>query len=227
MAEPASDMPLFEDRRDAGRLLARHLTSERGPDTVVVGLARGGVVTAAEVAAALRAPLDVVAVRKVGHPWQPEYAIGAVTPGEGVYLRGPDGLTAEQVQAAVAEAKARANELDRLLHRYTPAAELDGKTCVLVDDGLATGATMIAAVRWARARGATRVVAAAPVAASASLPPLAAEADALVCPYRLTPFHAVGLYYRRFEQVQDGEVRRLLAAFSPPAHAAARRLREA
>lgn len=220
MAELLAEAPLFADRRDAGRLLARRLESERGTDAVVVGLARGGVVTAAEVASVLRLPLDVVAVRKVGHPWQPEYAIGAVTPGDGVYVRGPDGLTDEQVQAAVGGAKSRAEELDRRLHQDSGPVELAGKTCVLVDDGLATGATMIAAVRWARSRGAARVVAAVPVAALASLPLVEAEADAAVCLHELDPFVAVGFWYGTFDQVEDGEVKRLLAASALAAAAA-------
>lgn len=220
MAELLAEAPLFADRRDAGRLLARRLESERGTDAVVVGLARGGVVTAAEVASALRLPLDVVAVRKVGHPWQAEYAIGAVTPGGGVYVRGPDGLSDEQVHATVERTQAQAAELDRRLHEDTPAIELAGRTSILVDDGLATGATMIAAVRWARSCGAARVVAAVPVAAHASLALIEAEADAVVCPHALDPFVAVGFWYGTFEQVEDGEVKRLLAASALAAAAA-------
>jgi putative phosphoribosyl transferase len=203
---------LFADRRHAGRLLARPLEPERGGNAVVVGLARGGVVVAAEVAVALGLPLDVVAVRKVRHPWQPEYAIGAVTPGAGVYVRGPDGLTPDEVQAAVSAARARAAELDARLHEDSAPIELRGRTCILVDDGLATGATMIAAVRWARSLSAARVVAAVPVAALASVSLLEAEADAVVCPHELDPFGAVGLWYESFEQVEDEDVKRLFAA---------------
>jgi predicted phosphoribosyltransferase len=204
--------PAFVDRRHAGQVLARRLASEKHRDAVVVGLARGGVVVAAEVAAVLGLPLDAVAVRKVRHPAQPEYAIGAVAPGAGVYVRGLDGLTRRQVEAALEDARARAAELDRCLHGTTASLELAGRTCILVDDGLATGATMIAAVRWARRRGAARVVAAVPVAARASLAPIQAEADAVVCPHVSDPFLAVGLWYVRFEQVEDREVERLLAA---------------
>jgi predicted phosphoribosyltransferase len=215
------DAPLFTDRREAGRLLARELEHERGTDAVVVGLARGGVVVAREVAIELGLPLDVVAVRKVGHPWQPEYAIGAVAPGDGTYVRGPDGLTVEQVQAAVESAKARAVELDRLLHEQAPPLDLAGRACILVDDGLATGATMVAAVRWARARRAARVVAAVPVAAKPSLMFLEFEADEVVCPHAVEHFFAVGAWYAEFGQVADEEVRRLLAARpAPPAVAA-------
>src|SRR3970040_326422 len=104
--------PLFRDRREAGKALAVELEDERGPERLVVGLARGGVQVAAEVARALAAPLDVVAVRKIGHPLQPEYGIGAVTPGDGVYVRGPDGLSEEELGAVVEGTKATAALLD-------------------------------------------------------------------------------------------------------------------
>jgi putative phosphoribosyl transferase len=202
--------PLFADRREAGRALVALLEAERGPGLVVVGLARGGVETAAEVARALAAPLDVVAVRKIGHPWQPEYGIGAVTPGDGVYVRGPNGLTEEQLAAVVEETKAKAALLDRQLHEKHPALDLRGKTVLVVDDGLATGGTMIAALRWARAAGAARVVAAVPVAASRSLELIRPEADAVVCPYSLEHFFAVGGYYTSFAQIDDEAVIRLI-----------------
>jgi predicted phosphoribosyltransferase len=202
--------PLFRDRFDAGRQLAASLEREHGADTVVVGLARGGVQVAAEVAAALGAPLDVVAVRKVRHPLQPEYGLGAVTPGDGVYVRGPDGLTEEQVARVVATAREEAVALDRRLHARRPAASLEGKTVVLVDDGLATGATMIAAARWARAGGAARVVAAVPVAAAQSAAVIRREVDDLVSLHLPVDFYAVGVWYVRFDQVGDDEVLRLL-----------------
>lgn len=201
---------LFADRGDAGRALAGRLEDERGPGLVVVGLARGGVEVAAEVARTLSAPLDVVAVRKVGHPWQPEYGIGAVTPGDGVYVRGSDGLTAEQVAAAVEEAKTKAEQLDRRLHAARPPIALAGETVLVVDDGLATGATMIAALRWARASGTARVVAAVPVAAAESVELVRPEADELVCLHVLSAFLAVGVWYGSFEQVSDEHVVRLL-----------------
>jgi putative phosphoribosyl transferase len=202
--------PLFADRRDAGRVLARALETERGTDAVVVGLARGGVVVAAEVAQALGLPLDVVAVRKVGHPYQPEYALGAVAPGGGVYIRDPGGLTEHQLAAQIERAETRAAELDHTLHTGHEPVPLAGRTCLLVDDGLATGATMIAAVRWARNRGAARVVAAVPVGARQSAALLRHEADAVVCPHELSDLVAVGLWYRAFGQVDDAEVAALL-----------------
>ena len=206
--------PLYADRRDAGRVLAAALEGERGPELVVVGLARGGVEVAAEVACALVAPLDVVAVRKVGHPWQPEYGIGAVTLG-GVYIRGPEGLGEEQLARAVEETKAKAAVLDRRLHAEHAAPNLRDKTAVIVDDGLATGATMIAALRWARAAGAARVVAAVPVAAAESLDLVRPEADEVVCLHALEPFFAVGVWYASFAQVDDGDVIRLIGENRP------------
>jgi predicted phosphoribosyltransferase len=176
----------------------------------VVGLARGGVVVAAEVARALGARLDVVAVRKVRHPWRPEYGIGAVTPGGGVYLRSRDGLSEEQVAAAVEQARAKAVLLDARLHAKHESLELAGRAVLVVDDGLATGGTMIAALRWARAAGARRVVAALPVAAQPSLEPVRDEADEVVCPYVLSDLVAVGVWYRSFEEVDDDEVVGLL-----------------
>jgi predicted phosphoribosyltransferase len=208
---PAELAPLFADRREAGRELAAALESERGPGLVVVGLARGGVEVAAEVARVLGAPLDVVAVRKVGHPWQPEYGLGAVTPNGGVYLRDAGGLTDEQLSAIVERTRASAGRLDRRLHADHPALDLTGRTALLVDDGLATGATMIAALGWAHAKGAGRVVAAVPVGAAESLSSLRAEADAVVCPHPQRRFFAVGAWYRSFAQLDDQTVIDLLA----------------
>ena len=126
-------------------------------------------------------------------------------------MRGPDGLTEDELAAAVEEAKAKAALLDQRLHAEEPPLDLRRKTVLVVDDGLATGATMIAALRWARAAGgAARVVAAVPVAATASLGLLRPEADEVVCLHALEPFFAVGVWYESFAQVDDGEVIRLL-----------------
>jgi putative phosphoribosyl transferase len=206
-------MKAFRDRVDAGRQLAAALaTAGLGDEVVVVGLARGGVTVAAEVAAALGAPLDAVAVRKVGHPRQPEYALGAVAPGaDGVFLRDFGGLGEAELAAVIEGATASAEELDRTFHddKRQPV-DLHAKVVVLVDDGLATGATMIAAIRWARSRGAARVVAAAPVAAAQTAALVRREADALICPYEIQRFGAVGFWYGRFDQVGDDEVIGLL-----------------
>lgn len=204
-------LALFVDRRDAGRRLAAALEGEREPSLVIVGLARGGVVVAAEVAHALEAPLDVVAVRKVGHPLQPEYALGAVTPGDGVYMRAHDDLTDDEVAAAVEGARAEARLLDRRLHAEHRPLDLAGTTVAAVDDGLATGATMVAALRWARAAGAARVIAAVPVAAPVSLDLVRAEADEVVCLCAPAHFCAVGAWYGAFDPVDDEDVVHLLA----------------
>jgi len=208
MGTEAARAPLFEDRRDAGRRLARALAGAEAD--LVVGLARGGVAVAAEVARALGVELDVLAVRKVGHPWQPEYAIGAVTPGGGVYIRGYDGLAPEEAMEVARRAQVHAEELDRVLHERRPAVDPAGKACLLVDDGLATGATMIAAIRWARARGARRVTVAVPVAPPETVAVLEREADAVVCVAAPLSVGAVGFWYVDFAQVTDAEVLALL-----------------
>lgn len=208
----------FRDRREAGRLLGVALRESAAVDgvdrVVVVGLARGGVEVAAEVAAALSAPLDALAVRKIRHPWQPEYGIGAVAPGGVVYLRSHDGLTEEEVEHATARAAAEADELDATLHEGRPPTPVADVACVLVDDGLATGGTMAAAVRWARAGGAARVVVAVPVAAAETCAVLerGGLVDSLVCLATPAAFGAVGLWYEDFRQLSDEDVRALLAA---------------
>jgi len=214
------DLRRFRDRREGGQALAGTLGAARHVDGVVVALARGGIVVADEVARELGLPLDVVAVRKVGHPLQPEYAIGAVAPGShGVYVRASDGLTEAEIAAAVERALAASEELDRQLHERRMPIDVEGKEVVLVDDGLATGATMVAAIRWARGRGARRVIAAVPVAATQSAALIRREADELVCPNELEQFGAVGFWYEQFGQVDNDEVIGILdeAASRPPA----------
>lgn len=205
-------VPPFEDRVAAGSLLAETLRPVLSDDAVVVGLARGGVVVAAEVARTLGHELDVVAVRKVGAPWQPEYALGAVAPGDGVYIRDRLGLTAEALARLVSAARLVAEERDREFHEAVSPIALAGRACVLVDDGLATGATMVAAVRWAKSRNAAPIIAAVPVGAQTSRPLVEAESAELVCPFLIEDFGAVGLWYVHFEQVQDADVIQLLEA---------------
>jgi putative phosphoribosyl transferase len=218
MRHPWIDGPLFHDRRAAGLVLARELRRRRMDDGVVVGLARGGVAVAAAVADVLRLPLRAVAVTKVRHPFGREHGIGAVGPEGGLYLRAPDGLTQDQVLRAVAAARAGAIELERRLHdEQEPFPALGGETCILVDDGLATGASMVAAIRWARAAGAERVAAAVPVAAKESLPLVEDEADEVVCPYPVDPLFAVAVWYASFDELRDEELRRLLARAAPAA----------
>ena len=209
----------FANRRKAGRLLARELDEAGALDVsdgriVVIGLARGGVEVAAEVAAALHAPLDALAVRKVGHPWHPEYGIGAVAPGGIEYIRAHDGLMDAEVAEAVRIAATKAGTLDARLHAGHAPVDVEGATCILVDDGLATGGTMVAAVRWARARGARRVVVGVPVGAAATARSfeLDPDVDSVVCLVTPIDFGAVGMWYDDFHQVSDEDVVALLSA---------------
>jgi len=200
----------FRDRAEAGRALARELTGEE--DVVVVGLARGGVAVAAALAEALGAPLDALPVRKIGHPLQPEYALGAVAAGGAPYLRAREDLSDAELARVTAAAMAEADALAGTLRRDPLGPDVAGRTCVLVDDGLATGASMVAAVRWARERAARRVVVAVPVGARESVRELTAEADAVICLASPWPFRAVGAWYERFDQIDDEAVIDLLAA---------------
>jgi predicted phosphoribosyltransferase len=205
---------VFADRADAGRQLGAAIRDRVAPPAHVLGLARGGVVVAAGVAEAIAAPLDVVIARKLGAPRNPELAIGAIAPGVRVIddamvrrLRvAPDYLDAaiERAEAEIAR-RARAYRGDR------PPPELAGETAVVVDDGVATGATAIAALRWARAQHPARVVFAAPVGPADTVRRLARECDEVMMLLTPLSFTAVGTWYRRFDQVGDDEVEAVLA----------------
>ncbi|MEV6966828.1 phosphoribosyltransferase family protein [Hamadaea sp. NPDC051192] len=211
-------MNAFRDRADAGRRLAARLVeagsvparAERG-EVVVLGLPRGGVPVAAEIAAVLGAPLDVIVVRKLGHPEQPEFAVGAIGEENArILTAGARGLP----ESAVARISAvESAELDRRVRRLRgdrPPVPLQGRTALIVDDGIATGATAAVACQVARVRGATRVIVAAPVAppgAIADLAPLADEVIAVVTP---DVFHAVGAWYDDFSATTDDEVAAIL-----------------
>jgi putative phosphoribosyl transferase len=209
----------FRDRHEAGRALAAALAGYEGrTDLVVLGLARGGVPVAAEVAAALRAPLDVLVVRKVGVPGYEETAMGAVGPGGVTLLDRGLIATLRLDRRAVADAVVRARDEMRRRERAYRAGRsmpvLRGRTVILVDDGLATGATMMAAVASVRAHEPDRVVVAVPVGAKDALEQLSAVADDVVCVVVPEQMQAVGLWYEDFSATSDDEVRLLTA--SPP-----------
>lgn len=205
----------FADRRHAGLELAEAVSKQglRQP-LVVLGLPRGGVPVAFAVAQALHAPLDVLPVRKIGLPGQPELAIGAVASGDVTVQQMPAGLELDPARfAALAEAeRLELRRRERLYRDGRRALDLTNKAVVIVDDGLATGATMLAAVRAARQAGAAMVVAAAPVASDEAVELLRGACDAVVILQIPRFLHAVGAWYVDFSQVEDSEVRRLLAA---------------
>ena len=215
----------FADRREAGRHLAAAVADHGEDRPVVLGLPRGGVPVAYEVARALSAPLDVLVVRKLGCPWQPELGLGAIGE-DGVRLLNTDLIRLTQVSAHELEAVAQreGRELERRVERYRQgraAVELAGRTVLVVDDGLATGFTARAGIEVVRRRGARRVVLAVPVAPADSLAELAEVADDIVCLQTPTSFSAIGAFYTDFSQTSDAEVTDLLAATSPPETAAA------
>lgn len=206
--------PLFNDRRDAGDALARRLTHHRGTDALVLGLPRGGVPVAARVAAALGAELDVVVARKLGSPISAELAIGAVTANGGRFLnedviRELD-VSEAYVEAVTAVQRAEARRREALFRGSRPAARIAGRTVILVDDGLATGATMRAAVRSVKQERPARLVVAVPVGSREACAALRDEADDVVCLHEPEYFGAVGGYYRDFEQTEDRDVQELL-----------------
>ncbi|HXZ63506.1 MAG TPA: phosphoribosyltransferase [Streptosporangiaceae bacterium] len=211
---------VFTDRADAGRQLAARLRDLRGQPVVVLGLPRGGVPVAAEVARALGAPLDVIVVRKLGVPFQPELGLGAVGE-DGVRVLNPaviwDAGVSEQDLAAV-EGRERA-EVDRRAKRYRgdrARLPLSGRTAVLVDDGIATGSTAVAACRIARALGAARVVLAVPVAPYGWEDRIGPEADVLVSVVTPATFQAISQFYDDFSQTSDEDVIACLATASGP-----------
>jgi putative phosphoribosyl transferase len=207
---------LFRDRQDGGRQLADHLNAYANRHYVtVLALPRGGVPVGFEVARLLRSPLDVFLVRKLGVPGHPELAMGAIASG-GVRVLSEDLINELGIPRAMVEhVTAREQlELDRRSLAYRgdrPPPLLRGSTVILVDDGLATGATMEAAVRAARIQAPSRIVVAAPVGAADTCARLRLTADEVVCATTPEPFRAVGLWYDRFDQTTDDEVIELLS----------------
>jgi predicted phosphoribosyltransferase len=211
----------FRDRIDAGRQLAERLSSYAGrPDVIVLGLPRGGIPVAYEVARALGAPLDVFVVRKLGWPMQPELAMGAIASG-GVLVLNEDviemvGAGPELIESVAEEERRELARREREYRGDRPPPPIRGRTVILVDDGLATGSTMRAAARAVRKQDPARLVIAVPVGAPETCESLRAEADEVVCVLQPPFFQAVGLWYDRFEQTTDAEVRRLLEDAARP-----------
>jgi predicted phosphoribosyltransferase len=206
----------YADRHEAGVALADRLREFAGRDVVVLGLPRGGIPVAYEVAKALHAPLDVFVVRKLGLPGHPELAMGAIASG-GVRVLNDDVMRQLRVPNAAIEAVSRAEqmELERRERAYRGARTsipIEGRVAILVDDGLATGSTMRAAVLAVRRLIPAEIIVAAPVGARETCRALAEVADDVVCALIPEPFTAVGLWYDNFDQTTDDEVRRLLAA---------------
>jgi predicted phosphoribosyltransferase len=207
----------FSDRREAGRVLADALSAYRGtPDLLVLGLPRGGVPVAWEVASALRAPLDVFVVRKLGAPRWEELAVGALA-SDGLVVLNDDvvrslRITDEHLAQVIEKESAELTRREAAYRGGREPVQLAGKTVILVDDGIATGASMLAAARAIRAAGPAKIVIAVPVAPPTPYQQLAEAADDVVCVEVPASFLAVGEYYRDFSQTSDDEVRELLAA---------------
>jgi len=205
----------FGDRRDAGRQLAQPLQQHAGdPGLLVLGLPRGGVPVAFEVARALRAPLDVLVVRKVGVPGHRELAMGAIASG-GLRVLNRDVIEALGISLAEIDSVAAAEmrELERQEKAFrgdAPPVEVSGRTIIVVDDGLATGSTMRAAVGALREGNPARIIVAAPVAAAETVRRLQKDADEVVCLYAPAEFYSVSLWYQDFSQTSDEEVGKLL-----------------
>lgn len=209
------DSRLYDDRFDAGARLAEHLLAYRGHSPLVLAIPRGGVPVACPIADRLGAELDVIVARKLGAPHQNELAIGAVT-ADGARVLNRSLIDRLHVPAAyldrvTAVERAEAQRRERAFRAGLPALAAAGRVVLLVDDGLATGATMRACVHALREAGAEKVAVAVPVGSTEACAELAPQVDALVCPWQPDPFFAVGAHYRHFEQVSDEEVERVLA----------------
>lgn len=206
----------FADRDEAGVLLAERLVEMNPTDPLVLALPRGGVPVGAQIARRLDAPLDVAFVRKLGSPDEPELAIGAVADGDSpetvlnARLVEELGVTEDYIRSAVARELAVLEQRRLDYADLRPAAEPAGRTVIVVDDGVATGMTMQAALRSIRRRGPVRVIAAVPVASREAVAMLRQEADDVICLNVPRRFGSVGSFYRAFEQVSDADVARLL-----------------
>jgi putative phosphoribosyl transferase len=211
---------IYENRSDAGKRLARELLNYRTDDPIILALPRGGAVVGAEIALALDAPLDLILVRKLGVPWQPELAMGAVVDGAYV-VRNEDILRQidlpEEEFREVCERELEEIERRRKLYlKDRSRAELEGRAVIVVDDGIATGATVRAALQAVRRRMPRRLVLAVPVAPTSTLEELSGEADDIVCLQSHEPFYAIGAFYEDFHQISDREVIETLAGVRAP-----------
>lgn len=209
----------YRNRDEAGRLLAEQLVRLRLPEPIaVIALPRGGVPVAAVVARALHAPLDLMLVRKIGAPGQPELAMAAVAEGEPPILVVDDevwqaiGYPVEDIELLMRDALREIARRRQVYLAGRAPIDLTGRTVIVVDDGIATGTTMRAALKALRARKPARLVLAVPVAARDSMVMLRSEVDQVVCLAEPTPFHAVGQHYVDFDQVNDNEVLAALAS---------------
>jgi predicted phosphoribosyltransferase len=220
--EPGEVHPRFRDRAQAGARLAARLAGFRlRPNLLVLALPRGGVPVARVVAGHLHAPLDVFLVRKLGVPRQPELGFGAIAEG-GVEVLDSSlvrecGLAPETIRKIAAQEQREIERRGRAYRGTRPAAEVRGRDVIVIDDGLATGSTMLAAVRALRKRQARRIVVAVPVGARQARDLLAGEADQVVCIYTPEPFYSVGAWYADFTQLDDRAVEEALAPVPAPA----------
>jgi predicted phosphoribosyltransferase len=215
--------PLYRDRRDGGRKLATELMKYADrPDVIVLGLPRGGVPVAFEVAQALRAPLDVYVVRKLGVPGHRELAMGAIASG-GVLVVHTSvverlGVPSDRIEEVAAEERIELERRERIYRQGRGPLVVQGRTAILVDDGLATGSSMIAAVSALRAAGPSFIVVAVPIAAPEICREVGTFADEIVCPETPASLMAIGHWYEDFSQTSDDEVRALLASGNAPLH---------
>jgi putative phosphoribosyl transferase len=215
----ASHRRLFRDRREAGAALAECLHAHRGRGTLVLGIPRGGVVVAAEVARRLDSELDVVVARKLGAPGAPELAIGAVTADGGRFINQDLvrelNVSGDYLARVTAEEMAEARRREARFRGGRSMAPIEGRVVIIVDDGLATGATMRAVVRAVQRHRPSRLVVAVPVGSRDTCAQLKQEVDEVLCLSQPEPFHAVGLYYERFDPTGDEEVEQTLQEWHP------------
>lgn len=201
---------LFVDRLDAGRRLAARLADEAGPNTVVIALSHGGVEVAAEVARELRAPLDMLVVRKIRYPGAPQRVLGAVAPGYATYVHTSVDLSHRRLAMATADARDELEHVEHKLHGRRAAVDVRARDVLLVDDGITTGARMVTATRWARTQRARRIAVAVPIASAEGAELVRAEADHFICLHELQSLGAVGIWYDEFEPLTDDDVLHLL-----------------